>query len=210
MEKKCKICQVIKPVETGFLQSSSYITDDGGKKFYYRGECIECCNNNRRGKNNDYSREYNARPEIKERRKKYRQEIKKKDNYLEKQRIYENKRYTEDPVYRLKKCIGVRIRRAIKSKRWNKTNKTQEYLGCTYEQLRLHLESQFTSEMNWDNHGIYWDIDHIECIGQSMTPEEIHKFSHYTNLRPLPKEEHRIKSSEDNRKIILRKANNNQ
>ena len=26
--------------------------------------------------------------------------------------------------------------------------------------LKSHLESQFTAEMNWDNYGSYWHIDH--------------------------------------------------
>jgi len=34
-------------------------------------------------------------------------------------------------------------------------------VGYTSKELRAHLESQFTSNMSWDNYGTYWVVDHI-------------------------------------------------
>lgn len=34
-------------------------------------------------------------------------------------------------------------------------------VGYTIEQFRQHIESQFDDEMNWDNYGVYWELDHI-------------------------------------------------
>ena len=27
--------------------------------------------------------------------------------------------------------------------------------------FKLYLESQFQNDMNWDNHGLIWEVDHI-------------------------------------------------
>lgn len=208
MEKKCKICQIVKPVETGFLQSSSYITDDGTIKFYYRGECIDCNNNKRRGQNNEYCKEYRNRPEIQIKRSEYRKKKRKELAYKEHQRYHEKNRYHNDELYRLKKCLRSRIKRALESKRWAKQNKTEEYLGCSYEELKKHIEHQFTSQMTWENHGEYWEIEHTKALGLAQTVEEMYKLTHYTNLRPLEIQEHRDKLKYDMQEIILRKKDN--
>lgn len=66
----------------------------------------------------------------------------------------------------------------------------ENYFNYSLQQLKEHLESQFTSEMNWSNYGKYgWHIDHI--IPQCMLPyndinEENFKICwSLTNLRPL-------------------------
>ena len=63
------------------------------------------------------------------------------------------------------------------------------------EDLRKHLEKQFTSEMNWSNYGSYWELDYI-------IPQNLFNFSSsedpdfqicwsLLNLRPLTKRENR-------------------
>lgn len=41
--------------------------------------------------------------------------------------------------------------------------------------------------MNWDNHGIIWEIDHIKpCVSFNLIdPEQQKQCFHYTNLQPL-------------------------
>jgi hypothetical protein len=56
------------------------------------------------------------------------------------------------------------------------------------EQLRQHLEAQFTDGMSWDNYGRDgWHIDHIRpCASFDLTdPEQQRQCFHYTNLQPL-------------------------
>lgn len=59
------------------------------------------------------------------------------------------------------------------------------------QQLKEHLESQFDENMNWDNYGSYWEIDHI--IPQNLfniTTVEDKEFQicwSLKNLRPLEK-----------------------
>jgi hypothetical protein len=38
---------------------------------------------------------------------------------------------------------------------------SSKILGYTHDDLKNHLTSKFTSEMNWKNYGTYWNIDHI-------------------------------------------------
>jgi hypothetical protein len=51
--------------------------------------------------------------------------------------------------------------------------------------------------MNWNNHGIYWEIDHIiPCSRFNLEDEEQQKQCfHYSNLQPLTKTENRQKSN---------------
>jgi hypothetical protein len=36
----------------------------------------------------------------------------------------------------------------------------EKLVGYTVDQLKNHLENQFTGKINWDNYGSYWHIDH--------------------------------------------------
>jgi hypothetical protein len=61
-----------------------------------------------------------------------------------------------------------------------------EYVGCTIDALREHLEKQFTDGMSWENQG-KWHVDHIRpCASFNLDNEiERHMCFHYTNLQPL-------------------------
>ena len=65
-------------------------------------------------------------------------------------------------------------------------------MGCSFEEFKIHLESQFEPWMLWDNRGKYngelnygWDIDHIIPISTSQTVDDVIRLNHYTNLQPL-------------------------
>ena len=97
---------------------------------------------------------------------------------------YEAMRMATDPLY----AISKRTRRLV-SKRLNergvrKNSKTAEILGCSFAELKSHLESQFASGMTWQNRSD-WHIDHIIPLASAKTPEEIIRLNHYTNLQPL-------------------------
>lgn len=89
--------------------------------------------------------------------------------------------------------IASQLSRSLKNKGYSKSSKTSEILGCTFEEFKQHIESQFEPWMNWDNYGgrkvdtpkTSWDIDHIIPVSSASTSEEILKLNHYTNLRPL-------------------------
>lgn len=86
--------------------------------------------------------------------------------------------------YKLKSNIGRRIRGLLKN---GKTTKTLDYVGCTLEELKKHLESKFSEDMSWDNYGSFWHIDHIiPCDSFNFTDEfEKKACFYYKNLQPL-------------------------
>jgi len=107
---------------------------------------------------------------------------------------WKRKQYQNNIQFRLKSCISSRIRMAIKND--IKYFKTINLIGCTVEQLKQHLESQFKIGMSWNNYG-KWHIDHIRsCSSFNLTKEsEQKKCFNYTNLQPLWAEENIKKSN---------------
>lgn len=110
-------------------------------------------------------------------------EIKKKyapkatERFLERRRI--------DPVFKLIHTLRVRLNHAINGKR--KSGKTIELLGCTPQELKLHLQSKFRDGMTWKNHGKLWHIDHIYPLSKAdlSNLKELKRVCHYSNLQPL-------------------------
>lgn len=108
------------------------------------------------------------------------------------QRDYQHNRKKIDPLFKLQINIRNLIRCSIKNKGLKKRSKTSEVLGCSFQDFKKHLESQFKNWMTWDNYGLYngtsnfgWDIDHIIPNSKGVTEEEVIKLNHYTNFQPL-------------------------
>ena len=81
---------------------------------------------------------------------------------------------------------------ALKRKNHNKNCKTTEIIGCSFQELKLYLESKWLDWMNWDNYGKYngkfnygWDIDHIIPLSSVNSEKELLTLLHYTNIQPL-------------------------
>jgi hypothetical protein len=85
------------------------------------------------------------------------------------------------------------IRKRIYSYIKNKSNKSIEYLGCDVNFYLKYLESQFTTDMNWDNYGTYWEIDHIKPLFTFDFTNHIFikEAFNYKNTRPLQISENR-------------------
>ena len=86
--------------------------------------------------------------------------------------------------YRLACNLRARLWAAMRNIKKNKP--TKEFLGCSMEDLKAHLENQFSTGMSWDNYG-KWHLDHIKpCCSFDLTDIEQQKVCfHYTNLQPL-------------------------
>lgn len=90
----------------------------------------------------------------------------------------------------IKIVINLRTRLSQIINKEYKTLHTIDLLGCTVEEFRHHLESQFESGMSWNNYG-KWHIDHIiPCNYFNLTKEENQYICfNYRNLQPLWAEE---------------------
>jgi len=108
------------------------------------------------------------------------------DHYKEYHRIYCNDRYKNDTNYRLALNLRSRLYAAIKNNQ--KTGSAVRDLGCSIEELKIHLESKFVEGMSWANHTTNgWHIDHIRPLifFNLSNREELLKACHYSNLQPL-------------------------
>ncbi len=111
-----------------------------------------------------------------------------REDNKEKIAAYCRARRKSDLIYNLScRCRG-RIRAAIRAKRLKKTTKTAEMLGCDWDFLKSHIESQFKNGMSWENRD-KWHIDHIIPLASASSEDDVIKLSHFSNLQPLWAEE---------------------
>jgi len=130
---------------------------------------------------------------VQERKRIYRESN--RESLAEKQRLWlaENRewrrgyicdRRANDPVFRFVDYTRARLRKIL--------NGTRSYpealalLGCTRQEWRDHLESQFTDGMSWDNYG-EWHVDHIIPVSafDQTDPEQQKECWNYLNTQPL-------------------------
>jgi hypothetical protein len=97
-----------------------------------------------------------------------------------------------DPIYKLRCQIrksARRVNEGMLGKHRTRVSSLNQ-LGCTIEEYRSHIESQWEDWMNWKNYGpdldTQWQIDHKTPIDwfikNSSNP---HEANHYSNLGPL-------------------------
>lgn len=212
--KECKKC--------GLIQDINQYTKARDTKDKLNNRCKSCVkkynvnyNINRQIEISEYNKLYkndpikkeqikihNDKPEIKVLKKEYslnhylnNKESKSlyQKGYLEKNpdymKNYFRTRCNNDPLFKLTLNIRTLIYIYLKG---NKSKKTKDILGCTYEEFKIYLESKFESWMNWNNYGKYngtysfgWDIDHIIPMSSAITKEELIKLNHFSNLQPL-------------------------
>lgn len=105
----------------------------------------------------------------------------KKNNYLK-------KKYNNDLNYKISKSlrslIGGSFKRSINNE-YFKSEKTTNILCCSFKEFKDYFMILFKPEMNWDNYGEIWEIDHVIPIHSANNIEDIIKLNHYTNLQPL-------------------------
>lgn len=192
METKiCKICNLDKPI-TEYNKRSDF------KDGYYK-HCKSCNN----FKNKIYRENNKEKESIRGKvyRNKNKEQLKLNRNlYLKKNKDkitisktkYVRNRIATDPLYKLTFNIRRAICNSFVNNNYKKNTKTATILGCSFDEFKTYLESQFESWMSWDNHGLYngtpdfgWDIDHIAPISSAKTEDDVIRLNHYTNLRPL-------------------------
>ena len=109
--------------------------------------------------------------------------------------------------YRLKKSLAARLRTVLV-----KNDTTMNYIGCNIQYLREWFEYNFTEEMNWDNYGSYWSIDHIipVCKFDLTIEDEKLKCWNWSNLMPVTIKYNSSKKDVDKNQIdnIIQKIKN--
>ena len=106
----------------------------------------------------------------------------------------ETKYLDSHPEARLRGNLRRRLYNFLKRTNQVKIASAVEELGCSVQELKIHLESKFKLGMTWGNYGS-WEIDHIKPLisFDMFDVEQVRQACHYTNLQPLWKEDNRSK-----------------
>ena len=104
--------------------------------------------------------------------------------YLRQKRARRYRRRRNDPLELSKMRIRDLIRKSIAAKGFRKNCPTHEILGCSYDELRSHIERQFSKGMSWERIGEI-HIDHIIPMASANSIEDVYRLNHHTNLRPM-------------------------
>jgi len=145
-----------------------------------RSNCKKCCNDY----NNTYNKEYRLKNKdrLHEQRKKY--ETKNRDKRNRKLR----ERWIADPVFKLNHVMSGTVRRGLTAGKEGKSWK--DLVDFTVEELKHHLEKQFTDGMTWErflNGKIHLDHKIPLAVFNFKTIHDI-DFKHawaLDNLQPL-------------------------
>ena len=163
-----------------YYQNNKEKIDIKNKEYYEKNKK----NDNYKNKVKEY-REKN-KEKLKEYYKNWRNQNKEKRNQKERKRFY------SDNLFRLSTNTRAHISRILKENKFPKKSKICDIIGCSFEDLKLYLESKWLDWMTWENYGKYngnlnsgWDIDHIIPLSSVESEEELLKLFHYTNLQPL-------------------------
>jgi hypothetical protein len=109
---------------------------------------------------------------------------------------YIRNRSKNDPLFRMIHSLRSRLLLAFKQQNTKKLDSTFNLTGCTKQELRQHLVSQFRDGMTLENHGQVWHIDHIRpCASFDLSDkDQVAACFHHSNLQPLFAKENRMKS----------------
>lgn len=130
---------------------------------------------------------------VREQRKKYRLE--------NKNSAYQRmKKFRSSKKGRIDHSISSAIRKQLIANKISKDNRHwKDIVGYSIEDLMYHLESKFTPEMNWDNYGTYWHIDHIKpkswFLYESVEDQAFKDCWALSNLQPLEAKENMSKGN---------------
>jgi hypothetical protein len=109
-----------------------------------------------------------------------------------------NKKRGENIKHRISGSISRGMRGSLFDSKAKAGRHWETLVDYTVDQLKVHLEKLFTPEMNWDNYGSVWEIDH-------KIPVSVHNFEKpedldfricwsLKNLQPLEKFKNKSKS----------------
>jgi len=188
-----------------------------------------------KAKNAEYHKEYYLRPDVHEKYRQYRNsdevrqrmkewsqepevilkrrlthEIRKMRPEYENRRILRNthqrERYKTDINYKM----GCVLRKKLNKLLNGYNTSFYKLLGCSLEFFKDWMEFRFDENMTWENHGTYWEIDHVLPVSRFDFTNvlDMNVCWRWTNLQPLKKEENLSKSNKIMLSYYLENAKN--
>jgi len=112
---------------------------------------------------------------------------------------YRRRMRKSNPQFRLRLSLSSRIATALRTRGTSKRHRNWESLvGYSLENLRAHIERQFSRGMSWENYG-EWHVDHIVPAAsfrwQSPEDADFKACWALSNLRPLWADDNRRKKA---------------
>ena len=199
-----KVCSKADCHMAGIPQPIEGFSKDKSKSDGLKYQCKKCRKEyNARPENKERIKaqqaEYDALPESKARKKVYDAERNAQPEIKERRNQQERQRRRDDPAWRVKRNVSRSIWQALKANGWTKGGSTFDHLPYSPEGLMEHLEKQFDEHMTRDNYGTYWHIDHIKphvmFNYDSLDHPDFQKCWALENLRPLKASENMSKGS---------------
>ena len=173
------------------------IKEQPAKEFRYQSKiCLTC----------EKDRLYEWRKENPDKFKEICKTYREKDENKVKRKDYLRNKYHADMNFRLERLYRTRVRYFIKGGTKTGKEKYETLLGCSWDTLRLWLESNFVDGMNWENYGTVWHIDHtMPCSVFDFYIEENRKVCfNWTNLFPMFGSENLSKSAKIDMVLITK------
>lgn len=114
-------------------------------------------------------------------------EYSKKNHVKEKRKNNFKERYQNDIQFKLQTVMKSNFHLFFKDKGKNKNLSFSKIISYSFEQLLIHLESNFRNGMEWENFGKVWEIHHIkpQNLFDVTNIEEVKKCWDLSNLAPL-------------------------
>lgn len=97
---------------------------------------------------------------------------------------YNKARRESDPLFSLRLRVRALISFHLRNNGSRKSARTEQILGCTFDEFMAHIEKQFTKGMSWENRD-EWHIDHITPMASAESEHDVLALNHFTNLRPM-------------------------
>lgn len=90
-----------------------------------------------------------------------------------------------DPNFRVARNLRARLRRVLNGRQ--KVGSAVRDLGCTIENFRTHIESQFQPGMTWQNWGESWHLDHVYPLSRADLSDhnQFIAVANWRNYQPL-------------------------
>ena len=193
MNKICTKCGEEKPNTSEFF----YV-----KNRYKSGldsSCKDCCKEYCR-ENKDRKAAYDKIWYEKNKLKQAEHNKKSYEENKEKRFEYQNNRRQNDEKLRTRLYLSSSLATTLKRSGAVKKNKTMTYVGCSKEELLLHLQS--TKKPEWEDEQLH--IDHIipSSLYDHSNEDEIYKCWNWRNLRYLPAEENISKGNKLDMELV--------
>jgi len=100
----------------------------------------------------------------------------------------------DDIISRIINNLSNRVNKCFKIYKIDRKYTHMELIGCSEDELKIHIQKQLKDNMSFDNYG-EWEIDHIKPISlfDLNNENELLECFNYKNLQPLWKIDNRIK-----------------